>query len=224
MGTLFDSTLGAYSSSRRPRAFRSPFARNPRRPAVVASEELAADDVVTDTVVATQEPPPLRAHFWQSLSPEGRQTPHSVVGCRSERFSFDVLVEDGGDVMNILLWVLQVLLAVAFFAHGWLFLTPPPEIAEQMNASLPRWFQIFLGVAEVLAAVGLTLPGLTRILPWLVTWAAGGVMIVTLSATVFHLVRREMSSAAITLVLLAMATFVAYMRHRVLPIGVRRAG
>ena len=125
--------------------------------------------------------------------------------------------------MNIMLWVVQVLLAVAFFAHGWLFLTPPPAVAAQMNASLPRWFQLFLGVAEVLAAVGLTLPGLTRILPWLVTWAAAGIMIVTASATVFHLMRGEISSAAVTLVLLAMASYVAYMRHRVLPIGVRRA-
>ena len=125
--------------------------------------------------------------------------------------------------MNIALWVLQVLLAAAFFAHGWLFLSPPPDIAAQMNASLPRWFQLFLGTAEVLAAVGLTLPGLTRIMPWLVTWAAGGIMIVTASATAFHLARREMSSAAITLLLLAMATVVAYMRHRVRPIGVRRA-
>src|SRR5512132_1546399 len=125
--------------------------------------------------------------------------------------------------MNIMLWVLQVLLAAAFFAHGWLFLSPPAAIAEQMNASLPRWFQLFVGVAEVLAAVGLTLPGLTRILPWLVTWAAGGIMIVTISATAFHLMRGEVSSAAITFVLLGMATFVAYMRRRVLPIGVRRA-
>ena len=125
--------------------------------------------------------------------------------------------------MNILLWVLQVLLAAAFLAHGWLFLSPPPEIAAQMNASLPRWFQLFLGVAEVLAAVGLTLPGLTRILPWLVTWAAGGIMIVTVSATVYHLMRGEISSAATTLLLFALATFVAYMRHRVLPISVRRA-
>jgi len=124
--------------------------------------------------------------------------------------------------MNIVLWVVQVVLAVAFFAHGWLFLSPPPEIAEQMNASLPRWFQLFLGVAEVLAAVGLTLPALTRIMPWLVKWAAVGIMIVTASATVLHLVRSEMSSAAITLLLFAMATFVAYMRHRVLPIAVRR--
>ena len=125
--------------------------------------------------------------------------------------------------MNIVLWVLQVLLAVAFFAHGWLFLSPPAAIAEQMNASFPRSFQLFLGVAEVLAAVGLTLPGLTRILPWLVTWAAAGIMIVTISATAFHLVRDEMSSAAITLALLAMATFVAYSRHRVVPIRARGA-
>ena len=123
--------------------------------------------------------------------------------------------------MNIVLWVLQVLLAAAFAAHGWLFLSPPPEIAVQMNASLPRWFQLFLGIAEVLAAVGLTLPGLTRIMPWLVVWAAAGIMIVLVSATAFHLMRSEISSAAITLALLAMATFLAYMRHRVAPIRPR---
>jgi hypothetical protein len=125
--------------------------------------------------------------------------------------------------MNIVLWVLQVLLALAFFAHGLMFLFPPPDIAALMNASLPRWFQLFLGVAEVLAAVGLTLPGLTRILPWLVIWAAVGIMIVTVSATVYHLARGELSSSAITLLLFAMATFLAYMRYRVLPIQQRRA-
>lgn len=125
--------------------------------------------------------------------------------------------------MNIALWILQVLLALAFLAHGWLFLAPPPDIAVQMNASLPRWFQLFLGVAEVLAAVGLTLPGLTRIMPWLVAWAAFGIMIVVASATVFHLYRGEISSAATTAVLLAIATFVAYMRHRVMPIVTRPA-
>jgi putative oxidoreductase len=120
--------------------------------------------------------------------------------------------------VNVVVWILQILLALAFAAHGWLFLAPPPEIAEQMNASLPRWFQIFLGIAEVLAAVGLTLPGLTRILPWLTVWAAGGVMIVMVSATVWHLARGEFSSAGITFVLLALATYVAWMRQRVIPI------
>lgn len=125
--------------------------------------------------------------------------------------------------MNIVLWVLQVMLALAFFAHGWLLLAPPAELVDQINASLPRWFQLFLGVAEVLAAIGLTLPGLTRILPWLVAWAAGGIVIVMVCATVYHVARGEMMSAFITLVLLAMAAFVAYMRFRRLPIAPRRA-
>ena len=125
--------------------------------------------------------------------------------------------------MNAVLWVLQVLLALAFFAHGLLFLTPPPDIAVQMNASMPRWFQLFLGVAEVLAAVGLILPGVTRVLPSLVVWAAAGIMFVLASATIFHVIRSEWSSAAVTLLLFAVATFVAYMRFRVLPIHARRA-
>ena len=134
-------------------------------------------------------------------------------------WSFDVATEVREMVMNITLWVLQVLLAAAFAAHGWLFLAPPPEIAVLMNESMPRWFQLFLGVAEVLAAVGLTVPGATRILPWLVSWAAAGVMVVMVSATIFHVARGELSSALTTLVLLAVATFVAYQRHRTLPIA-----
>ena len=125
--------------------------------------------------------------------------------------------------MNLVLWILQVLLAAAFFAHGWMMLAPPPEIAAQMNAMLPRWFSLFIGVSEVLAAIGLTLPGLTRIQPWLVTWAAVGIMIVMVSATVLHVARNEIPQALITFLLLAMATFVAYARHRLLPIRARGA-
>jgi len=124
--------------------------------------------------------------------------------------------------MNTVLWVLQVLLALAFLAHGCLLLFPPAAIVDQMNASLPRWFQLFLGVAEILAAVGLTLPGFTRIQPWLVSCAAAGVMIVMVCATIFHLMRGEVSSAITTVVLLAVATFVAYVRWRVAPIPPRR--
>jgi len=124
--------------------------------------------------------------------------------------------------MNIVLWVLQVLLALVFLAHGGLLLFPPAAIVDQMNASLPRWFQLFLGIAEILAAVGLTLPGVTRIQPWLVSYAAAGIMFVMVCATVFHLVRGEVSSALTTVVLLAVATFVAYARWRVAPIRPRQ--
>ena len=125
--------------------------------------------------------------------------------------------------MNIVLWVLQVLLAAAFLAHGVMLLAPPPDIAVLMNQSLPRWFQLFLGVAEVAAAVGLTLPGLTRVMPFLVAWAAIGIMVVMVAATGFHLMRAEYSSAAVTAVLLVMATVVAYMRGRTMPIRARVA-
>lgn len=78
-----------------------------------------------------------------------------------------------------------------------------------------------LGAAEILAAAGITLPGLTRIQPWLVTWAAGGIMIVMVSATIWHIARGENGSAAVTFVLLVMATFVADGRRRLLPIRAR---
>jgi len=125
--------------------------------------------------------------------------------------------------MNIMLWVLQVLLAVAFFAHGWLFLSPPPEMLDQMNALIPPAFRIFIGVAEVLAAIGLTLPGITRIVPALVPAAAAGLMIVMVSATILHTTRGEFSSAITTAVLFALVTFVAYMRWKVRPILPRTA-
>jgi putative oxidoreductase len=123
--------------------------------------------------------------------------------------------------MNVVLWVLQVLLAVAFAAHGLMMLFPPPEIAAQMNANLPRWFSLFIGVAEVAATIGLILPGLTRIMPFFVTWAAIGVMIVMISATGFHAVRGEYGSSVTTFVLLLMATLVAYGRQRLRPIRPR---
>jgi hypothetical protein len=125
--------------------------------------------------------------------------------------------------MNILLWVLQALLAAAFLAHGLLLLMPPPEIAAQMTAALPRGFWLFLGVAEVAAAIGITLPGATRIMPGFVPAAAAGITFVMVSATIWHVVRGEIGSAFVTLVLLAMAAFVTYMRWRVHPIAPRSA-
>jgi putative oxidoreductase len=113
-----------------------------------------------------------------------------------------------------LVWTLQILLAVVFLAHGAMMLFPPDAVAQQMNAVLPRWFQLFIGIAEILATAGLTLPMITGVQPWLVAWAAGGLMVVMASATIFHLTRGEISSAATTVVLLAMATAVARFRRQ----------
>ena len=122
-----------------------------------------------------------------------------------------------GAALGAVVWVCQILLALAFLAHGLMFLFPPPDMAAQMNTFLPRWFQLFLGVAEVGAALGLTVPPLLRRERWLIAWAAGGIMIVMVSATILHLARSEFSSAFITFVLLGMAALVANVRRRDYP-------
>ncbi len=124
--------------------------------------------------------------------------------------------------MNILLWILQVLLAAAFMAHGLMFLFPPAEIVAQMNATISRPMQLVLGTCEVLAALGLTLPGMLRITPWLVPLAAAGLMPIMVGATVLHIQRNEVSSAVITAILFVLLTLVAYLRWKVKPISARR--
>lgn len=123
--------------------------------------------------------------------------------------------------MNIVLWVLQVLLAAQFLFHGWLFLSPPANLVDILNAQFSPVFRVCLGIAEVLAAIGLILPSATRILPWLTPLAAVGLMIVSGSASVFHLSRGETSSAITTAILFVIAAFVAYLRWRVKPISPR---
>ncbi len=126
-------------------------------------------------------------------------------------------------MLNITLWVLQGLLALAFLAHGWLYLRPPAEMVEQMNAAINPSFRMFIGVAEVLAAIGLIVPGITRVMPWLVPAAAAGLMIVMVSATIFHALALGIRPAATTAVLLALVSFVAYARWKVRPIVPRTA-
>lgn len=120
--------------------------------------------------------------------------------------------------MNRFLWGLQALLAAGFLAHGWLFLFPPADMVAVMNASIPPPFRLFIGVAEVLAAIGLTLPGLARRMTWLVPAAAAGLMIVMFAATIFHIARGEVPSGITTGILFVLVTLVAYMRWKVLPI------
>lgn len=123
--------------------------------------------------------------------------------------------------MNIVLWILQVLLAVVYLAHGGFMVAPPADMVEMINAQLGPNFRIFLGAAEILAAIGLILPGLTRILPQLTALAATGLMIVMCSATVLHIYRGETSSAFSTAILFVLVTVVSYMRWKVKPITPR---
>jgi putative oxidoreductase len=95
-------------------------------------------------------------------------------------------------------------------------------MVAMINAQLGAGFRIFIGVAELLAVVGLILPGVTRILPVLTAVAAAGLMLVMGSATVFHVFRGESESAITTAVLFVLVTVVAYTRWKVAPIAPRQ--
>lgn len=124
-------------------------------------------------------------------------------------------------VLNIALWILQVLLAAMFLWHGQFMVFPPADMVAMINANIGEGLRVFIGVVEILAAAGLILPGLTRILPFLTALAAAGLMIVMSSATVFHLLRGETESAISTVVLFVLVTLVACLRWKVAPIAAR---
>lgn len=126
-------------------------------------------------------------------------------------------------MLNGTLWVLQVVLALIYLAHGVMLLAPPADLIEQINTTIGPVLRYVIGVAEVLAAAGLTAPGLTRVQPWLVPAAAGGLIAIMIGATVFHIARGENGSAVTTFVLLVLVGFVAYARWKVVPIPARHA-
>ena len=125
-------------------------------------------------------------------------------------------------VLNIGLWIFQTLLAALFLWHGQFMVLPPADMVAMINANIGPVFRVFIGVAEVLAAIGLILPGVTRILPSLTALAAAGLMLVMSSATVFHLFRGETASAISTVVILLLVSVVAYTRWKVRPIAARK--
>lgn len=124
--------------------------------------------------------------------------------------------------MNILLWVLQVLMALVFLAHGLMLLFPPASLVAEINANLGI-LRYVIGVAEVLGGIGLVIPGITRILPQLVPTAAAGLTIIMIGATVYHIRRGEVSGTITTAILLAIVAYLAYARWKVRPIPTRPA-
>ena len=118
--------------------------------------------------------------------------------------------------MNVALWIVQGLLAALFlFAGGAKLVLSLDQMAGPV--ALPGWFLRFLGVAEVLGAFGLILPGLLRIRPGLTPLAAAGLVIIMIGATVVTLVGGMVAVALMDLVVALLAAFVAYGRWRLAP-------
>ncbi len=121
--------------------------------------------------------------------------------------------------MNIILWIVQVLLAAVFLGAGVLHGFQYERAREQLKwpTAVPQGLMTFIGVSEILGAVGLILPALTGILPWLTPLAAAGLALMMLLASGFHAMRREYPNIAFNVILLALAAVVAYGRFLVAP-------
>ena len=119
--------------------------------------------------------------------------------------------------MSHALWIVQGVLALIFlFAGGVKLVLPLEQLAGPLP--LPGLFVRFIGVAEVLGAIGLILPGLLRIRPGLTQLAAAGLVIIMVGATALTLGGGDVVSALIPLAVGLLAAFVAYGRRRLAPL------
>jgi len=118
--------------------------------------------------------------------------------------------------MTAALWIVQSLLALLFFFAGGMKLVLP---LEQLTGpiTLPGPLLRFIGVAEVLGALGLILPGLLRIRPGLTPLAAAGLVLIMSGATVLTLAGGDTAPALIPLLVGLLSAFVAYGRWRLMP-------
>jgi len=121
---------------------------------------------------------------------------------------------------NVLLWIVQGLLAVIFLFAGCMKLVLPLD-ALTGPIPLPGLFMRFLGVVEVLGAVGLILPGLLRIRPSLTPLAAAGLVIIMTGATVITALAGDVAPAVIPMIVGLLSLAVVYGRWRLTPSGVR---
>jgi hypothetical protein len=116
---------------------------------------------------------------------------------------------------NTALWIVQGVLALIFLFGGGLKLVMTPEqMASPGPIQMPTAFIRFIGVCECLGAIGMILPGLTGIKPWLTPLAAAGLVIIMIGATVTNLVNGPQAIAVVTVVLGALAATVAWGRFR----------
>src|ERR1700704_1761147 len=123
--------------------------------------------------------------------------------------------------MNIVLWIIQVLLALLFLFAGGTKLVLPIDVLTSMGSPnqvhLPGLLIRFIGVCEVLGALGLILPGLFRIRRGLTPLAAAGLTIIMAGAVVLTVIGDGVAAALFPLVVGILLALVAYGRWRLAP-------
>lgn len=128
--------------------------------------------------------------------------------------------------LTVALWTAQILLALMLIGGGlFKLVTPITQLAEVFPwaGDVPPGVVYAAAAFDVLGGLGVLLPSLTRIAPWLTVVAALGCVALLATAAVFHLTRGEAADTPIAFVLIALALFVAWGRRTRAPISARTA-
>jgi len=118
---------------------------------------------------------------------------------------------------NRALWIVQGLLALVFLFAGGMKLVMPLDVIAEMTPLSPL-FMKFIGLCEVLGAIGLILPSLLRIRPALTPLAAAGLVIIMIGATTITVATMGIVPALMPFVVGLFAAAIAYGRWQVAPI------
>ena len=117
---------------------------------------------------------------------------------------------------NLWLWIVQVLLAVVFLFTGGSKMAMSSE-ALAAQSHLPGAFMKFIGVCEILGALGLVLPGLFHVQPRLTPIAAACLLVILVGATVSTAILMPVA-LPVPLIVGLLTTYVAYWRWRLAPL------
>lgn len=114
--------------------------------------------------------------------------------------------------MNIALWIVQILLALAFALSGFVKVSQPVEkVRERWNWAkhvAPGVIRL-IGILEILGALGLTVPEATGYLPWLTPVAAVGLVLTMIGAILTHLRLQEAKEVGVPVALMLLSLFIA---------------
>jgi uncharacterized membrane protein YphA (DoxX/SURF4 family) len=121
-----------------------------------------------------------------------------------------------GKGWTIVLWVAQLLLAAAYGLFGSMKATQPLDQLAAMMTWIPDFPPLFvrgLGIVEILGAIGLILPAITRIQPRLTVIAALCILVHQFCAVALHVSKGEFNVLGLNVVLIVLTAFIFWGRR-----------